>query len=141
MLSLLILLPVLLLFLAALGIVVLQQVRPSIGYAWLIGALAGLLTVGATVFLRWRVPVQLSIDQWRPFANLSSPLLLRLDTSSWPYVFCLSVLALAFILTDASRLETEARPLNWALGLALAGLGILAVMAGNPLTLIVTWTA
>lgn len=141
MISFLLLLPIALLFLAALGIGVLMQLRPGIGYAWLIGALGSLLAVGAAVILRWHVPLQITIQQWSPFPGLSSPPAFRLDASSWPYVFGLAVLALAFILTDAARLETEARPLNWAAGLALAGLGILAVMSANPLTLVFTWTA
>jgi hypothetical protein len=141
MMSFLSLLPMALLFLAALGILVLMQLRPGIGYAWLIGALGSLLAVGAAVFLRWRLPLQITIQQWSPFPGLSSPPSFRLDASSWPYVFGLAVLALAFILTDAARLETEARPLNWAAGLALAGLGILSVMSANPITLVFTWTA
>ncbi len=141
MISLLVLLPVLLLILAALGILILLQIRPSIGYAWSIAALMGLVTVGAAVFLRWRLPVELTIDQFRAFADLSSPVAFRLDSSSWPYMFSLVVLALAFILTDAARLETEAFPLRWAAGLALTALGLLAVMAANPITLVLTWTA
>jgi hypothetical protein len=141
MISLLVLLPVLLLVLASLGIVILYQARPSIGYAWLIGAVIGLVTIGATLFLRWQLPLQLTVEQWRAFEGLSSPMALRLDFSSWPYVFSLVVLATAFILTDAARLESEARPHNWAAGLALTGLGLLTVMAANPITLVVTWTA
>ena len=141
MLSFLTLLPVGLLALAAIGILVLIQSRPSIGYAWLIGALGGLLAVGAVIFLRWHLPPQLTFQQWSPFSDLTSSPALRLDTSSWPYVFSLAVLALAFILTDAARLETEARPLNWAAGLALAGLGMVSVMAANPITLVLSWTA
>lgn len=141
MLNFLIILPISLLFLAALGIVILQQARPSIGYAWLIAALAGLATTVAVLVLRWYIPLELGFDWWRPFADLSSSPAMRLDERSWPYAFCLGLLALAFALTDAARLETEARPYNWAVGLALTGIGLLAVMAANPITLIVTWTA
>lgn len=141
MLNYLILLPVTLLLLAALGIVILRQFRPSIGYSWLIAALGGLFTTIVLIFLRWRLPMEISIIWWQPLVDLSSPPALRLDLSSWPYAFCLGVLALAFIFTDAARLETEARPLNWALGLVLCALGQMAVMAGNPIALIVTWTA
>lgn len=141
MLNYLVVLPVVLLALAALGIVVLQQVRPSIGYTWLIGAVAGLAATGVIVFLHWRLPLQIAVEWWRPFSSYSIPPTFRLDESSWPYAFSLAVLALAFMMTDAARLETEARPYNWAVGLVLAGLGILAVMAGNPLTLVEIWTA
>lgn len=141
MLSLLIFLPVILFFLAALGIVILQQSRPSIGYSWLIAALTGLSITILMIFFRWRLPMRFAAEQWRPFGEISSPLAFLLDLSSWPYAFCLAALAFAFILTDAARLETEAWPYNWAIGLGLTGIGILAVMAGNPMTLVLVWTA
>lgn len=138
---LLIFLPVVLLLLAALGIILLRQLRPSIGYSWLIAAVGGLLTVASVIFLRWQLPLQIVLDQWRPFPTLSSPPHLQLDLNVWPYVFSLALLSLAFIFTDAARLETEARPLNWVSGLAVAGLGMLAVMSANPFTLVLAWTA
>jgi len=139
--SLLLLLPVVLLVLASLGIILSQQRRPSVGYAWLIGALVSLAAVAAVLILRWEMPLQLTVEQWRAFADLSSPVAFRLDFSSWPYVFSLVVLAAAFILTDAARLEMDTRPLSWAAGLALTALGLLTVMSANPITLVVTWTA
>lgn len=141
MIPLLIILPIALLLLSGLGIIVLTQLRPSIGYAWLIAAVGSLLTVAAVIFLRWRLPLQIVLEQWRPFPTLSTPPHLQLDIFVWPYVFSLAVLALAFILTDSARLETEARPFNWAAGLGITALGMLAVMAANPFTLVLTWTA
>jgi hypothetical protein len=136
-----ILLPVLILTLAALGIVVMQQLRPSIGYAWLVSAVTGLTVTVVVVFLRWQIPLQVSMGQWQLYGQVSNPPVFRLDLSSWPYLLVLAVLALAFIFTDAARLETEARPYNWAAGLVFVALGMLAVMAGSPLTLILIWTA
>ncbi len=141
LLSWLTLLPVIILALAALGIILLRQSRPGVGYAWLIALLGGLLAVAAVLFLRWQLPLQMPVEQWRPFGAFSSPPVFRLDYISWPYAFSLVLLALAFILTDAARLETEARPLNWAAGLALTAVGLLAVLAGSPVTLVVAWTA
>jgi hypothetical protein len=141
MFPLLILLPVLLLVLAALGIFLLQQFRPSVGYAWLLSATAAAVVTAVVIFLRTRLPLQLSMDQWRLFDYGSTPPVFRLDYSSWPYVFALSVLALAFFLTDSARLETEARPYNWAAGMSISALALLAVMSGSPLTLVITWTA
>ncbi len=141
LLPLLTLLPVIILALAALGIVLLRQSRPGIGYAWLIALLGGLLAVSATLFLRWQLPLQISVEQWRPFGQFSSPPVFRLDLISWPYAFSLVVLVLAFILTDAARLETEARPLNWTAGLALTAVGLLSVMAASPITLVMVWTS
>ena len=141
MLNLLVLLPVALFALAAVGILILQQARPSIGYAWLIGALAGLVTVGAVIFLRWHLPLQVSIHWWNPFGGETMTPSFRLDESSWPYALALALLALAGMLTDAARLEREARPGRWAAGLAVTALGLIAVTAANPITLILAWTA
>jgi hypothetical protein len=141
MLSLLILLPVILFFLAALGIVILQQSRPGIGSAWLIAALTGLVVTGLMLFLRLRLPLEVVAERWLPFGENSSPPAFLLDYPSWAFALCLVVLALALVLTDSSRLETEARPLNWAAGLGLTGIGLLAVMARNPTTLVAAWTA
>jgi len=141
LLSLLILLPVIILGLAVLGMYILRQTRPGIGYAWLITALACLLLVAAMIFLRGQLPLQFMVEQEPPFGMFSSLPVLLLDLKSWPYAFSLAVVALAFILTDSARLETEARPLNWAAGLVLTGVGLLAVMAGSPVSLVLIWTA
>jgi hypothetical protein len=62
------------------------------------------------VFLRWQIPLQVSMGQWQLYGQVSNPPVFRLDLSSWPYLLVLAVLALAFIFTDAARLETEAAP-------------------------------
>lgn len=138
---LLILLPVLVLFLTALGIVVLQQTRPSIGYSWLVGSLGAFAAAALVTAMRWYLPMGFEVEAVSPFPGYSSPPSFSLDRSSWPYVFSMVVVALAFLLTDSARLETEARPLNWAAGLSLIGICMLALMAANPVTLVLTWTA
>jgi hypothetical protein len=141
MLSFLIFLPVFLLLLAALGILILQQARPSIGYAWVIGVLGSLAATGVMLFLHWQVPLEMVIRQLQPFPGYSDPPAFRLDNGSWAYAFSLTVLALAFVMTDSARLEREARPLNWAAGLSVVSLGVLAILASNPITLVLAWTA
>lgn len=137
---LLLFLPILFLGLGALGIIILQQSRPSIGYSWLIAAASGILVTGALLALRFFLPIEVVIEQWRPFGEISSPPVFRLSQNTWPYAFSLAVLALAAILTDSARLNVETHPLRWSIGLSLTAFGLLAVMAGNPLTLVVTWT-
>lgn len=137
----LVLLPIFILFLTALGIVILQQTRPSIGYSWLIGTLGAFAAAAIVTAQRWYLPLGLEIDTFSPFPGFSSPPSFSLDRFSWPYMFSMAVLALAFLLTDAARLETEARPINWAAGLALIGICMLALMAANPITLVLAWTA
>jgi hypothetical protein len=142
MMNFLVLLPAALLILAAVGIVLLRQFRPGVGYAWLAALGASVAAVAAILALRGQAPLQLVVEWWQPFAGYSTPPALLLDERSWPYAFSLAVLAVAFVLTDAARLESrQSAPADWAVGLVLVGLGLLAVMAGNPITLIVAWTA
>jgi hypothetical protein len=141
MFPLLILLPVAVLFITGVGVIILQQTRPSIGYAWVMASIGALLVLGSVLFLRWQIPLEVTIEPWRAFGEYSTAPAFRMDLSSWPYLLCLAALALAFLFTDSSRLETDARPINWSAGLSITGLAMLAVMAANPLTLLLAWTA
>jgi len=80
------------------------------------------------------------LAEWKPAELfLSSPALL-VDGSSWPFALALATLALAVILTDVAR-ELELELASWTGCLALTALGLFAVMAGNPLTLLMGWSA
>jgi hypothetical protein len=80
------------------------------------------------------------MPSWKPevFFPISPTLLY--DSISWPFAMALASLALAVILTDVAR-AWEADWLAWAGTLVVAALGIAAVAAGNPLTLVLAWTA
>jgi hypothetical protein len=131
----------------------LRQRRP--GYMWLAALLGSGLAWLIVVAARISIPYQIVLVPWSPdllsadsaqdvfnlpgllFSN--SPTLL-LDTVSWAYGLTLSSLALSIFLTAVSRLP-GANWRAWSGTLVLAGLGLLAVMAGNPLTVLLTWTA
>jgi hypothetical protein len=137
----LILLPVLLLLVASLAILILRSARPGFGYAWLVAVGGSLLTWLGMFFLRGRLPQSLALSVWQP-QNLFriSPALL-LDNVSWPFAFALATLALAVILTAIARLDVQISPFAWSGNLALLALGMLSVLAGNLLTLLMTWVA
>jgi hypothetical protein len=65
---------------------------------------------------------------------------LLVDSLSWPYAVALTTLALAVILTAVVRLQQSSSQ-AWASSLILVVLGLLAVLAGNPLTLLLAWAA
>ncbi len=134
------LLPPALLLLAALGILTLQRLRPSVGYAWVIGTLTSLAAAAVTVFLRWRLPQQTSLGNWLPFSVFIDSPILGLDGNSWPYYFSIGAVALAVLLTASARLEPAASPYAWAGVLSLCSMGMLAVLSANLLTLTLTWT-
>ena len=141
MIALLILIPVLLLPLSSLGIAILRQTRPSIGYAWLWSTLASLASAGVMLALLWQIPLAISINQWEPFGQPSLELYFVLDMVSWPYAFSLCVLLVAVLLTDSARLQSDASALTWIFSLLIIGLGMLAILAGKPVTLVLTWMA
>jgi hypothetical protein len=66
--------------------------------------------------------------------------LLLADSISWPFALALATLGLGAILTGVGRLE-DLEAGAWTGSLAVTALGIAAVLAGNPLTLALVWTA
>lgn len=133
--------PVVLLMLAALGIAVLQQTRPSIGWSWLAGSLASLAAFGVMLYLRWRLPQQVVVSGWLPFTWFTDSPIFALDGTSWPYAFSLTAIVHAVMLTASARLGYKITPWAWAGALLAAGLGILAVYSANLLTIALAWTA
>jgi len=131
---------VLVLFIAALALVILRIMRPDFRPAWLIavgGAFAAWLMI---FFWQLQMPITFQLPAWQP-ANLfaDSPGLL-VDGLSWPYAFSIMSLTLAVLLTAAVR-ENFPDPYTWAGVLTLGGLSLLAVTASNPLTLVMAWVA
>lgn len=134
------LLPILLLTLTSLAMVVIRLVKPAFAYYWLVAGAGSLLAWPVTLFLGFRLPLTVNLVAWKPAELfLASPALLY-DYYSWPYAMALSTLALAVIFTAVARVQ-PASWRAWAATLMLAALGQLAVLAGNPLTLLLGWAA
>lgn len=136
----LILLTVLFLFVIAIILAVVSWMRPQFRFAWLIaagGALVGWISV-----LSWQVqlPVVFQLPVWKPANLFLESLSFTADTLTWPFAFSLATLILAVILTASAR-ENFPAPIAWAATLVLGGLGLLAVLADNPLSLLMVWSA
>ena len=125
---------------AAIAILLLQWLRPGFGLSWVFAGLGALLAWVSMLLLRLRLPLSLLIDlkltEFFPYA----PALL-LDRISWPYGLGLITLVFAAILTASARKRFPTDPLNWAGTLAISALGLLAIISGNPLTLLMAWVA
>ncbi len=136
-----ILIPIFILFAAAAAILILQWMRPSFGFSWLLATLAAFLAWLSLIILRLRLPLSLVFIQWRPQdLFIASPTLL-IDRFSWPYATGLAALVLAAILTASVRSLFNTSPYAWAGTLAVAAIGLMAIFAGNPLTLLMAWAA
>ncbi len=134
------LLPVFLLFVAALAVYLLQRLRPGFGIPWLMALTAALIVWIYLLVLGFRLPVGLVLSQWTIIGEAAEFPAFQLDEKSWSYVFALAGLLLAMIQTASARLIRQAHPRAWAGALLVAATGMLALMAVNPVTLALAWT-
>ncbi|MEN4041994.1 MAG: hypothetical protein ROW39_06595, partial [Anaerolineaceae bacterium] len=119
----LVLLPVIVLFVAAATLVVGQRLRLSFGIAWLSTSALTLALWGYFLFLRFSPQAPFSISGWRPLEGDASVLLFALDGISWPYAFALVSLLVGVILTASARLALDTSPWAWAGSAAWAPCG------------------
>ncbi len=137
----LILITVTILFVTALGLLVLQLASPGFRYSWLI-ATGGALLAWISVFVwQLQIPIApLAIPAWQPASLFSQSPTFVGDSLAWIFAVSLATLCLTIILTAVVRSDFP-RPINWLGTLILTSLGILAVVADNPLTLVLIWAA
>jgi hypothetical protein len=135
-----ILITVITLFVAALMILVLRLAAPGFRYNWLV-ATGGALLGWISVFV-WQLemPMALQFPPWQPDLLFSQPPTFVGDEIAWMFAISLTTLCLAIILTAVVRTNFP-RPINWMGTLILTSLGVLAVVADNPLTLVLIWAA
>jgi hypothetical protein len=135
----LILMPVIVMSVTALALAVLRLVQPKFKYPWILAAGGAILSL-ASVFL-WQIhfPSSVSLPSWQLAPAFFYVPTWLADEISWPYALALAALATAIIWTSVVRAETKSMP--WVGILILTALGILAVAAENPITLILTWSA
>ncbi len=128
------------LFLVAIILVILQWVRPGFRYSWLIAAGGALMSWISVLAWQLRLPLHFQLPRWEPTSLFTSSLSFTADILTWPFAISVASLVLAVILTAAAR-ENFPAPVPWAATLVLGGLGLLAVLADNPLTLLMIWSA
>jgi hypothetical protein len=133
-----ILITVTILFVAALVLLVLQFAVPTFRYTWLV-ATGGALLGWISVFL-WKLAPQERSFAWQPDLLFSQSLNFVGDEIAWIFALSLATMCLAIILTAVVR-SNFPRSINWIGTLILTSLGILAVTADNPLTLVLIWAA
>jgi hypothetical protein len=113
--------------------------RPNYAYHWLWAAGGSLFAWISAWILRTQLPTSIRLALWGSEELLPFPPRLTIDAVSWPFTLALTTMCMAAIFSDVSR----ARETNWMVwvgDLGITTLGILAVMAGNPLTLVMGWT-
>jgi hypothetical protein len=132
--------PILVLLVVPAAMLALRFIRPGFAYHWLVASIGALIAWPLTIFMGFQLPKSLILSEWQSGTLFPTGLSLEVDQISWPFAVGLVTLVLAVILTDGAR-AAEADWSNWAGSMLLAALGVLAVLAGNPLTILLTWTA
>ncbi|MEW5938455.1 MAG: hypothetical protein AB1750_02230, partial [Chloroflexota bacterium] len=135
-----ILVTALFLFVTALALVALRVLRPDFRFGWLMAAGGAFLAWLSVTLWQLFMPIALALPAWQPADLFKDAPLFFADQLSWPYALGLASLVLALILTAVAR-EDFPDPLGWAGAAALAGFGMLATLADNPLTLALAWGA
>lgn len=135
-----ILISVALLFLAALALLILRIILPEFRAAWLV-ATGGAFLAWVSV-LAWQagMPIHFQFSIWGPSSLFAQSPSFNADGVAWLFAFSIVTLCLAIIVTSVVRSNFPA-PLSWIGLLFLSSLGVLAVVADNPLTLVLIWAA
>ncbi len=136
----LLLIPIIVMFATTLALLVLRAVRPRFRFSWLIGVGATFLSWISVLLWQSDLPLSFSFGAWMPPDLLSSSPALAADQFAWIYALSLTALALATLLTETVR-EGFPDAGTLAVSIGACGLGLMAVMAANPLTLALLWAA
>lgn len=132
-------LSIILLVLSALVMLILRVVRPTFGYHWLIAAGGAFVAWTLMLLAGTNLPVSFQLATWGQKTVFPNSFILVADQISWPFAVGLATLILATILTDVVR-ATELDWSNWSSSLAVTAFGIVAVLSGNLLAFLLTWT-
>jgi hypothetical protein len=136
----LILVSCLLLFVTALALMALRLTRPTARFAWLVAVGGAMLAFASVIVWLAQLPFDLTLPAWKPLTLFVSLVSFRADGLSWPISMSIAALVLTVLLTAVAR-PVIANSHTWIGTLALGGLGLMAVTADNPLTLMLVWAA
>jgi hypothetical protein len=119
-----------------------RRLKAPFRACWLAALLVNLALWTAFLILRLAIPETVTLAKWESQGVYEISLLL--DTRSWALGIALATLNLAGLLTDLAR-PVDGNELNrhafLAAGTGLTGLGLLAVLSANTLTLVLAWLA
>jgi hypothetical protein len=131
-------LPVFVLLLTPVIMLIIRLIKPGFSYFWLLAVTGALIVWPISLILGFQLPNAVLLVEWKPVTLFPASPSLLVDHASWPFLFALVSLTLAIILTAAASLQSNYW-MTWSNTLLLAGLGILAVISGNLLTLLLAW--
>jgi len=124
----------------ALALLILQFTLPNFRYSWLIAT--GGASIAWISVLLWQIemPVMVQLPSWQPEILFQQSPFFVADGIAWAFALSLTTLCLSVIITAVARPNFPYLT-SWIGVLVLVALGVLAVTADNPLTLVLLWAA
>jgi len=135
-----ILITVAILFLTGLLMLLLRFIVPQFRYTWLVATGGGILAWISVFAWQTQMPIALQFSIWQPPSLFSQSPTFVADEIAWVFTLSLVTLCLAIIITSVVR-SNFPNIVSWIVILILTSLGVLAVVADNPLTLVLIWAA
>lgn len=138
--SMLILIPILLLFLLAIAILLLGKYKLSVGSTWLVTAGSVLFVWMLLIVFRVALPGGVLISNWSPLGVGADLLVFKLTDTTWIFAFLLVSLLVGVIFSDTIRLEQGNHLTTWTGSMVLTAVGLLSIFSQTLLAVIITWT-
>jgi hypothetical protein len=135
-----ILITVSILFLAGLSVLLLRFIVPQSRYTWLVATGGGILAWISVLAWQTQMPMALQFSIWQPASLFSQSPTFVADEIAWVFTLSIVTLCLAIIITSVVR-SNFPNVVSWLVILILTALGVLAMAADNPLTLVLIWAA
>lgn len=124
-------------------ILIIRLLRPAFAYYWLVAMLGSLSAWILAWLIHPETPFNLPLANWQPRIFLPISPALLIDSKSWPFLIALTTLSLAAMTTDVARPAASRSPRYWfdlVSYLLLTSFSMLAVLSGNLLSLLLSWT-
>jgi hypothetical protein len=128
-----------LILITALALVILRVFRPGFTASWPVAVFGAFLAWISVILWQISLPSRLVLYQLEYPEVFSYTISLSANEVNFPYGLGIASLVLAVLLTSAIKAR-ETNPLNWAYLFIVSALGLLAVLAENPLTIVVAWS-
>ena len=135
-----ILITVAILFLTGLSVLLLRFIVPHFRYMWLVATGGGILAWISVFAWQIQMPIALQFSIWQPASLFSQSPTFIADEIAWAFTLSIVTLCLAIIITSVVR-SNSPNVVSWIVILILTSLGVLAMVADNPLTLVLIWAA
>lgn len=134
-----ILIILLLLLTSSAAIAISDSIKPKVSRSWMIALVGAAISWLGVLILRLYLPTDFQLFNWKPEILYFTHLSLEINYDNWPYAISLVTLCIAVIFTDSTRSFLPSSPKAWASSLALTAVNLLALFAGDPITLIFAW--